>query len=447
MFVQGKSRRWLIIAGAILAVSLLVITPALAADIYDDDVVVIDEDVADDVYAVGETITVNATIDGDLIAAGRTLVLNGTVTGDVLFGGQTMILKGEVQDDVRFGGMALVVEDGAIIGDDLNFGGYALEMKTGSAVGGDALVAGYQALVADVGGSMYAAAGNVRFEGSVSGDADLAVSSGDDSPFSPMSFMPQEDVPPLSDLPGGLTFGEDAAIGGHLSYTADEEMSIPSGVVGGLVEFTQEVPEVEAEARTRSRGFTVSANPMLRYSGFVVSGSLVLVLAGWLLRRLAPAFLDNTLTTLRGRVLASLGAGFVGYAAVYVVLPALLFLTVVLVILPLSGAGERLVGALSLTIASTWLVFRLATQWIAPLLVAILLGGWLYGLIDREKKSAIGSLIVGVVALMLLMGVPFLGRFVLAFLVGMTGLGAVILTLWPPKQTEAAPVAQGEPAV
>src|SRR5574341_2282937 len=81
MFVQGKSRRWLIIAGAILAVSLLVITPALAADIYDDDVVVIDEDVADDVYAVGETITVNATIDGDLIAAGRTLVLNGTVTG------------------------------------------------------------------------------------------------------------------------------------------------------------------------------------------------------------------------------------------------------------------------------------------------------------------------------------------------------------------------------
>jgi len=65
----GLIKRSLITLGLLLLVSVLLARPLLAAEFVTGEVIVIDEDVDDDLYVAGSTITVNATIHGDLIAA------------------------------------------------------------------------------------------------------------------------------------------------------------------------------------------------------------------------------------------------------------------------------------------------------------------------------------------------------------------------------------------
>ncbi len=449
----GELKRWKIslIVLAVLGVSLLAITPVLASDSYSGENVVIDEDTDDDVYANGQTITVNATIDGDLIAVGGSLTVNGTVTGDVIFAGQSFILNGEVQDDVRFGGTVLVIEDGASIGDDLNLGGYALEMQPDSAIGGDVYIGAGQAVLSDVGGDITGGVGSVRIIGDVGGDVELGVgSSKDQPPFNfmafIMAFMPDVDMPSVSSVPGGLSFGPDGHVAGDLKYSADAESDIPKGVVGGVTDFDLEVQKDTG----RGKGRFGAVVGFLGYVGFVVGGFVLLLVTGLIIRSVVPNFLDNALDTLRTRTWASLGVGFLGYAVAYFVAPLVLALVFIVLFTPLLGAGGRLFSALSMIGSVIWTGFRLGAHWLAPVLIAALLGGWIYSLFsqDKEKKAPFWELAIGLLILVVALGIPFVGRFLLSWFVGMFGLGAVVLTLWPDlfRRKPAEAVAAAGPA-
>lgn len=451
MFSERRGLRFLLITGLVMFVSLLVIGPALAGDVYSDgETVVIDQDADDDVYVTAQYVTVNATIDGDLIVFAEELTLNGTVTGDVLFGGKSMILNGEIQDDLRAGGAVILLEGESTVGDDVNVGGYTFEMRPGSTVGGDVFAAGQQTLINDVAGDLYFGGMGVRIDGVVGGNANLAVSS-PDAPFmpNPMMFMGDANLPPTTSVPAGVTFGSSGEISGDLNYASDQALDISAGNVGGAVEFTDTaVTEVEATAPVAGVGAWATLG-FVRYLGYVVGGFVMLLLTGLLLQKLAPDFLDKSVTTLKSRPWASLGYGFLGFLVVYVVLPVLFVVLVVLVILPLLGAGGWLRGGLTMLSTGFWLVFRAASRWVAPVLVGFIVGGWLLALFKKEEKSVspIGVLALGLVVLVVVMGIPFFGRFLLSAAVGLFGLGAILLTLWPGKKPveEAAPLVSGEP--
>ena len=83
---RTTSIRPLIIVAVLLAlVGLFAAAPARAADPRGGDQIVIgrDEVVADDLYLVGNTVTIDGTVKGDLVAFASQVTINGTVEGDV----------------------------------------------------------------------------------------------------------------------------------------------------------------------------------------------------------------------------------------------------------------------------------------------------------------------------------------------------------------------------
>ncbi|GEM_PF-1981735 len=439
----GRSRglRILTAAGLILLLPLLIFSPALAAEVTQGEDIVINEDTTDDVYAFGETVTVNATINGDLIAFATTVTINGTVTGDVIFGGQSLIINGTVEDDVRGAGYLIQLGENGVIGDDLNAGGYAIAMQPASRVGGDAFFGAFQASLADIDGNVIGGANGVRIGGRIGGDAKLSVSA--ETSFDPMMFMQNPELPSVERIPAGLSFSQDGQIAGDLDYSSERELTIPNGAVAGRVSFTQVESGAEGDVRVLQpaarRGF--ADRPGVRFAGRFVGSFIVLLLVAAIFRAVAPGFFHGALETLRTRWAASLGVGLLGYVIVFMVLPLLIFLVIVLLLTPTLGIGAQLRAAFSLISAIGWTGFSLATGWIAPILVAALLGGAIYSLFDREKKSSFWGIVIGLLIVTFLLAIPVLGRVLLAMLVGMLGLGAVILYLWPrPKQAEAVAV-------
>lgn len=136
--------------------------------------------------------------------------------------------------------------------------------------------------------------------------------------------------------------------------------------------------------------------------------------------------------------------GVLAYIVVYVILPILAILFIALLVIPLAGVGDRLRGAFGLLGLGTWTGFRLVTRWIAPVIAALLVGGVLDRALNknREKPSTLVPLVLGLVVMAILLAIPIVGRWLLASLVGMFGLGAMILYLRSGgMRVDAAPVA------
>ena len=293
--------------GLAFLLSLLLVGTALAFENREGDIVIIEsgEVVEDDLYVFARDFTLNGTVQGDLVTFGSQITVgpSGVVEGDLIGAGQSVVINGQVQDDVRIAGGVLVLGPGAQVSDDFISAGFSLETGAGSTVGGDAVFAGNQALLAgDIAGNLTAAANGVDIQGSVAGDVDATVGSPTAAPpFSPFSFMPN--MPPVPAVPGGLTVGRSAEIGGDLNYTSGTEAIIPPGAVGGVVNRT--VPEVrpaeEPERVQPARGAGTASWFLKNLRNF-----LGLLVFGLLLIWLAPKIVQNSAAALQAKPLPGL---------------------------------------------------------------------------------------------------------------------------------------------
>lgn len=442
MLAWMKGHRLFTVAALVVALALVGAAPALASRTITGGDVVIDEDVDDDLYVTGQNVIVNATIDGDLIAFGQTVTINGTVTGDALVGAQVVELSGTVEDDARLGGMIVKLYDGATVGDDLNGAGWAVDMEPGSRVGGTMYAAGGQVRVADVAEDFGGGAEGVRIVGTVGGDVEASVGDGTtQSFFNPSMVTMGQDIelPSVPTLPSGLTFAEGGAVEGDLNYSSAAEQSIPAAAVGGAVGFTLEQPDQPDEAEAAGRSAVV------KFAGRFLGTGVMLLLVGLLVTAVAPAFLENTLSTIRERPLASLGVGAAGYVALIAIL-ILLVVVGVLLMIPLGavGAAGRFTGLLLTAGTGTVLAFNVLVRWVAPIAVALLAGRAVFRLFGGERVAPVfWPLLIGGFGVSLLLAIPVL-RLLGAFLIGAIGLGAAALVLWPRRGGAPEPV---EPVV
>ena len=424
--------RIVMMTALVMIASLLLAAPAFASEPVTGDDIVISEDMNDDLYVFGSTIVIDADIDGDVIGAGNTMTINGTVTGDVLFAGSGLIINGTVEDDVRAAGYVIRLGEDASVGDDLNAGGYSVEMQPGSSVGGTLYYGAAQALIADVAEDISGGSETARLTGSVGGNADISVGSGES--FDPNQFFQNPEMPEAGTIEPGFTFGPDASIAGDLNYTSPQEWSIPGGVVAGKTEFTLETADEDqagaAEAESAGAKF---ARGLWRFANNTILGFLMMLLVGVGLQRFAPAFLNGSRDTLRAQPLPSLGYGLLGYLVFFGLVAVAVGLVVLVIILSIatSGGAGSVAGVLSLAGTAIFTVFTFVTRWVAPILMALLLGEWLYGLINKEKKAPFWSLVLGLIVVVLAQAIPVLGGFFLSLLFGVFGLGAVFLYLRP----------------
>lgn len=379
-----------------------------------------DEVVADDLYATGETVRIEGTVRGDLVAAAREIVIDGIVEGDVLAAGQSVSIRGTVGDDVRIAGQVLRLGEGARLGDDLIAAGFSLETVDGSGIGGTVRFFGYQALLAgevveSVGGGM----GALELAGTVRGDVDVEV--GPRGEGAPPAFWPS----PVSipSVPSGLTVADGARIGGTLRYSSSTEGRIAEGAaVDGGVEFDETAAAREAEPGVLER----IADRARRFVALLLVGALLL----WL----APRWTERLAATVRAKPLASLGWGVVFLAAAAVGGVALALVTIILAWV----LGLATLGGLVAAVVGGGVLAELALG-IGVVVVSVYLPPVVVGLAGGRAVIAprFGALALGVLVLLLLTSIPYLGTLIAIFVL-LLGLGS--LWLW------AVGRAGGEPA-
>lgn len=446
-----KSRTHKLLNAAILLVllSLIVVTPAYAYDGRSGDKVTIQASqvIDDDLYVGANEFVLDGTVNGDTVAFGQIVTVNGTVNGDLITAAQTVVVNGTVTGNIRMAGSVLYVGEKARIAGDLLGAGYSLEIRKGATIGRDLVSATAQTLdAATVGRNVLAYTGALQIDGNVAGDvrAHVGEAGQRQEGIPPTMFMGQSTVPvPL--LKPGLTIDPAVKIGGHLEYTQNADLAIPSGVVAGKVTrvaqpVAENQPAPEQTAGQKVFGWVLSSGRSL----------ITLLLIGLFMLWLFPVFMASTSNELQTKPWPSLGWGVVAYAGFFFVVLLLVFVmilgAVVFGMLTLGGLSGTIVVLGLLGLFGLIVAFVLATSFLAKIVFGITLGKWILTRLNspvathRYWPMVLGvAITVAVVALLTFPLIPgFLGG-LLNFAIILFGLGA--LWLWGRHRMAKAPAA------
>lgn len=344
----GARRRGLA-AGALLLAAVGVAAAAngvagaerLASRAAADVVLVAEGDVVDDdLYAVGQVITIDGRVEGDLVFwAGQRLVINGEVTGDVTGAAGTMRINGRVGGSVRAVGWDLAAAGS--VGRDLL--GIGWRVAADGAVGRDVLawarnLAAAGSVGRDIAGQAW---GTALLAGSVGRDVEMTV--------------------------GRLRVSDGADIAEDLVYRSPRlaTMSEQAAVGGNLIRRHPLVPNLSVGAARTSAA---------------IAGWLLYMLLGLLFIRVFPSH-ERTAERVRARPWRSLGLG--STALLGVPLPVALLPWA---IIAFSGWSLwAVLGAALLGIILALGLLLAVTLYSIPALMAF--GGWL----SRGRLSPYGA--------------------------------------------------------
>jgi hypothetical protein len=437
--------RSLIALAVLLLISMLLIQPVFGAETITKDVIVIDSDVDDDLYAAGGEITVNATIHGDLIAVGGDITINGTVDGDFWAAGGRLEINGTVTDDVRFAGSDLVLGSDAQISDDVFAAGFGFAAPPGSSIGGDVFVVGYQALLGgDMGEDVQAGVAALEISGHIAGDVKAEVEEPDPefeqfSVFMRMwsPFMPTRIIGP------GLHVAEEAQIDGELTYISPVRVEIPSEVVGGAIVYQTPVPEEvevpEVEVPEIPAGAITAATILgwiVRWILGIIRTFVTLLIIGVLLLWLIPKWLKEVVQHWKEKPVHSLGWGVAVLLAFLVAVPLLfvvmIMLDIIVGVVTLGGLVEPITGIIMVLEGALIVGFRIISIFVTKIAFSYLIG-WL--ILKRtaaawiEKAMGLIPMLIGLAIFVAVRSIPGLGG-VFSWLVSLFGLGAIWLLAW-----------------
>jgi cytoskeletal protein CcmA (bactofilin family) len=182
----------------------------------------VNNDVNDDLYAGGSTVTINSQVSGDAVLAGGTVMANSTVGESLLAAGGTVTITGNVSDDIRVLGGTVVV-NGNVSHDAIVLGGQVI-ISSSAVIGKDLVVlAGTVTVDGLVKGNVFVRGGNVTINAPVSGSVDIKADT--------------------------VTFGPKAAIGGKLVYASPSETEIANGMVLGGVQYSKTINKKTSEPK------------------------------------------------------------------------------------------------------------------------------------------------------------------------------------------------------
>lgn len=381
--------------------------------------------VNDDLYATGETVTIDGVVNGDVIAFAGKIIVNGTVKGDLFAAGQTVQVLGQVTGNVRTASAALEVGEKARIGGDIIGAGAGLELKKGAVVARDLVFGGAAlALEGDVGRNVWIAAAGLEIKGNIGGNVTAKVAESKDGD-NVRIFMGPSSVE-IPSVKRGLTVDPNAKIKGTLHYTQSKDLSFPAGTVLGEITRTERALELPR------------ADPAIKHALGFLRSLISSLLVGLLLLLLFPRILTSLSERIREKPFLSLLWGFV-LTAVFVV--SLLLVGTVIVLaaafLGLISFGGLLpiviIGGLLLLVSIVF-AYLFVVLVLAKIVVGLMIGRWLLGSVKSpwaERKFV--PLLVGlpillvIIALVSLPFIPGIVAMLLKCAVALVGLGSIWL--------------------
>ena len=360
----------LVLAGALLV--LVAPSAAMAAEVRNgpNAVVAPGETVDDDLFATGQTVTVDGRVIGDVFATGQTVVVTGTVDGDLIAAAQQVVVDGTVNGNVRAAG-AVVTVNGRV-GRSVTDLAQQVNVSSSGRVDGSLVAAGETiSAFGPVGRGVTAGGGTLQLGGPVGGKVLVWANN--------------------------LSLGPNTRIAGDLEYRSDHQADVPSGAVAGRVQFDQ-IEQRQQQAPLLNGLFDFGG--LVWLCGSAILGALALIFA--------PRAAARAVELGRQQPVPTFGLGLLALCAVPVV--------AVLIGLTLVGLPFALAVA-----ALYWLGLLLA--WPA---LGLVVGTELARRVRRgEPMPVLGALVVGLIVLHLVTHLPIVGGLV-AFLGLAFGLGLIV---------------------
>ena len=328
------------------------------------------ETVDDDLFATGQTVTVDGRVIGDVFATGQTVVVTGTVDGDLIAAAQQVVVDGTVNGNVRAAG-AVVTVNGRV-GRSVTGLAQQVNVSSSGRVDGSLVAAGETiSAFGPVGRGVTAGGGTLQLGGPVGGKVLVWANN--------------------------LSLGPNTRIAGDLEYRSDHQADVPSGAVAGRVQFDQ-IEQRQQQAPVLNGLFDFGG--LVWLCGSAILGALALIFA--------PRAAARAVELGRQQPVPTFGLGLLALCAVPVV--------AVLIGLTLVGLPFALAVA-----ALYWLGLLLA--WPA---LGLVVGTELARRVRRgEPMPVLGALVVGLIVLHLVTHLPIVGGLV-AFLGLAFGLGLIV---------------------
>ncbi len=313
------------------------------------------ETIEGNLYAVGQSITIDGTVNGDVIGAAQTITVNGAVNGDIIGAAQALNFNGDVKGNIRAAANYLNINGS--VGRNLNAFGAVTVLSQNSHIAWDVLVFSVSAEVRGIiEGNLHGAVSKALIAGKIGHDVNLKIDGkkGEQS----------------------LVVNKEAVIAGNLNYTSLNNAVIESeSSVGGQVLKTQ----------PKNNSFDWGAFIWMRIFG--IFSALFIGLALWFLWK------DGVEQSLQG-IKNKWGLNLLNGLIILGVLP----LACVILVLTFIGLP------LALILAVLGIVFFCLGKVIFAIFVGHLALSYL-----TKKKMPVISMAIGILVVWLLCAIPYVG--------------------------------------
>lgn len=393
------------------------------------------------------TLTVDGHVTGNLLGLATSAVINGQVDGNIYMVSGQLDVRGTVGDDLHFAGLVLRVQDGAVFTDPsagLLSASLSTTLFPDTELSGSIVAVGYQLVLqgavkdeVDFWGSSLLVAGDVA--GDV--NAQVGDSEADVTQLETLLIPIPVD---LTLVRPGLRIGENAHVGGKLTYAGPAEGEILGQLdqppTYNAVVVQPDFSQLTLGEEDRFRGVGL-------YLSQAVREFLTLALIGVVALVLAPRSIQSPLRNIQVRPLPCLGVGLLAFIISFVAVPFIVLLTVLLiVVISLLQVNELTLSvAAILSVADVGLasVIFFIVLFVSRVVFSLALGKLLTRLVmadDGSLRRNLISLALGALILALLDSIPMVGWIINALAL-FIGLGAILLIVQTRAEAarEAAP--------
>jgi cytoskeletal protein CcmA (bactofilin family) len=390
-FLEGSMHRsprsTLLVLALTLVLAFGLTTPAAAQSLIYGSTIPAGTTVDQDVFLVGQNVSIDGTVNGNVFILGNQVVVNGTVDGSLVLVGQNAAIGGTVSGEVYAAALTLDLGPNAALGRDLYAGTVSLTSGKGSVIGRDLYAVGLDSgLSGHIGRDLHTAVGPLQLYNGV------------------MRLL------------------------GFDNLTIKLHFEAPAPQSGG----SGSAPQSGHRALLRQAGKAARPFDWAGWGLDVLRSWMVLfalgVLAAWLLRR--PLKLARGQVETRPVRAAAVGLLVLVFA--FAAIGAALLLVVLIFVLGLGlnylglwqlslGIWALAYSALALALAVLWFLVVYGTK----IIVAYAASTWLSGRLFRRRAFWIDvlALLAGTLVFVLLQAIPYAG-WIFGVLVTAAGAGA-----------------------
>lgn len=333
-----------------------------------------EQTIGDDVYMIGETVTVKGKVIGDLMAIGKTVSCGGAVAADLLSIGLQIEAAGNINDDLR--AVGLYTDLRGNVGDDALLAGFKVNIAPDSRIGHTAIVAAGQAAVnGHIQGDLLVTGYSCILGGDIQGNVTASVAK--------------------------LQLAPTTRIQGSLIYTSQDPVIIPPGAIieGEIIHHKPASPAPgSAFAQEGSRKWAKLISMVTWDAGLIIIGLGLLLLV--------PQTIHAPSRTMTSKPWLACMYGFLWLVGAPVT----------------ASVGIITIIGLPLSIAIVFLY--LSSLYLSSLPVALWIGQKLF---HTQSKPCL-SLVIGLLVISLLRSLPYVG-FIIGTIVLTVGLGSLTLSL------------------